>query len=242
MRLAEIIPVTNLPEREFEDEKAYLSHFVSSDVELDIYAVDEGVKSLESEIHSAIATKGIIAKCIELEKKGYDGIFVSCFDDPGIKAARECIKIPIIGGGESSLSIALNLADRVTIIAPSENSIPSTIQKVRLYGLNDRVASVRSVNVYILDIKTQKSLSQNIVETILKAVLEDGTQAIVLGCTAMVSIVDNIRKILNKEGLDIPVIEPASVCISLLETIVRCKLNQSRITYPFVENGYELLK
>lgn len=239
MKIAEIIPCINVSEKEFKEEKEYLSNFISSDVRLDIFDVEEGVNGIETEIHTAIATKGIIAKCLELEKKGYDGIFVSCFDDPGVKAARECVNIPVIGPCESSLSIALNIADRISIITAVDEGITCIEKSVRMYGFGNRVSSVKSVNVHLVDLSTDTYLPRKLAENAVKAILEDGAQAIILGCTAMASVVNEMREILEKEKIDIPVIEPGSVCISLLETMVRCKLNHSRITYPFVPMNIE---
>lgn len=63
------------------------------------------------------------------------------------------------------------------------------------------------------------------------AIQNDGAQAIVLGCTGMVDVVNAVSSELKKIGLPAPVIDPSYAAITLLQSLVRCGLSQSRLTY-----------
>ena len=65
----------------------------------------------------------------------------------------------------------------------------------------------------------------------MKAIREDGAGTIVLGCTAMAGVKEEVEKALNAEGYRVPVIESGQAALVMLETFVRMNLYHSRITY-----------
>ena len=60
---------------------------------------------------------------------------------------------------------------------------------------------------------------------------EDGAEAIVLGCTAMVDVTETVQARLHEAGYQIPVLEAAQSAVMLLELTVKMGLHHSRITY-----------
>lgn len=68
-------------------------------------------------------------------------------------------------------------------------------------------------------------------EESLKAIREDGAEAIVLGCTAMIDVMETVQERLHEAGFRIPVLEAAQSAVMLLELTVKMGLKQSRMTY-----------
>jgi allantoin racemase len=52
----------------------------------------------------------VIEALLEAEEEGFDGAWVNCFGDPGIKEARPVVGIPILGA--CGVNPALRLPDR----------------------------------------------------------------------------------------------------------------------------------
>jgi len=98
-------------------------------------------------------------------------------------------------------------------------------------GLAGKLASVRAVNIPVLDLTDLKKLTDALVDESIKAIEEDGAHAIVLGCTGMMGVADNLSETLKKKGYEVPVICPVDVAVKYLEMLIALDLKQSKKTY-----------
>ena len=64
------------------------------------------------------------------------------------------------------------------------------------------------------------------------AVIQDGAEAIVLGCTGMLGLAQILEKQLRERGLPVPVVDPTASAIGYLELLIRSGVTQSLLTYP----------
>ncbi|MDV6277188.1 aspartate/glutamate racemase family protein [Rhodococcus erythropolis] len=53
-----------------------------------------------------------------------DGVFITCFVDPRVQAAREIVDAPVVGGFEPSFLTAMSLGDRVGVVTILPNVVP----------------------------------------------------------------------------------------------------------------------
>ena len=51
-------------------------------------------------------------------------MFITCFGDPAVPAARELVDIPVVGGFEPAISTVLNLGERFSVVTVLENVVP----------------------------------------------------------------------------------------------------------------------
>ncbi|WP_130864188.1 aspartate/glutamate racemase family protein [Bacilliculturomica massiliensis] len=230
MKLLDLVPVTTpgLITPEMED---YINKYLSADTQMDVVQITEGTASIECEYDEAMCAPDIIAKCIEAEKQGYEGVFINCFGDPGVRAARECVNIPVFGGFEPVMLLAMGMADRVAIVTVLPNVLPLIRGGIAKAHLGDRVACVRSVDIPVLELSSHEKLCNAVYEESLKAIREDGAEAIVLGCTAMVDVTETVQARLHEAGYCVPVLEAAQSAVMMLELTAKMGLRQSRITY-----------
>jgi allantoin racemase len=101
----------------------------------------------------------------------------------------------------------------------------------REYGLQDIVASVRSVNIppdveALLEGKEDEMFSR-LTEEGMKAIEEDGADVIVLGSTTMHQAAGYMA-----EHLPCPLINPGPTAVKLAETVVELGLSHSKVAYP----------
>jgi allantoin racemase len=169
--------------------------------------------------------------CKKAEAAGYDAVFVSCFGEPGVRAARESTKIPIFGGFEPGILYSLGMADKIAVITVIKEVIPLIQGLIARDGLEKRVTSVRCVGIPVLDLPDRKKLVAALVAESKKAIDEDGIGVIVLGCTGMVDVTEDVEKQLEKDGYHIQIIEAAQAAIMMLDTFIRMKWRHSEITY-----------
>jgi allantoin racemase len=199
-----------------------------------------GPASIECEYDEILAVPEVVFLCQEAEREGFDAVFIDCFGEPGLRAARECVRIPVFGGFEPAIFYALGVADKIGIVSVVKNVVPLIQGMIAREGLQDRIAPVRYVDIPVLNLNDRKKLIAGLVRESKKAVDEDGAGVIVLGCTAMIDVKEEVEKQLKKDKYHVQVIEAASAALVMLETYVRMGLRHSEITYmhPPVKERY----
>ena len=65
-----------------------------------------GPVSIECHCDEAISVVGLLDEIRKGETDGFDGYVVACFGDPGLLAARELAKGPVVGIAEAAMHIA----------------------------------------------------------------------------------------------------------------------------------------
>ena len=76
-----------------------------------------------------------------------------------------------------------------------------------------------------------KTLEHLIVESV-NTIKNDGAHIIVLGCTGMAGLAEQLKLGLAKQGYEVPVLDPAIVSLKIAENLVDMKISHSRLTYP----------
>jgi allantoin racemase len=229
MKILNILPVISdiwTPEMQ-----AYVTKDLLPDTVVDTVVLKYGPGSIEGEYDEIMAAPEVVFSCKDAAKKGYDAIFVDCFGDPGVRAAREGVEIPVFGGFEPAIFYALGVADKIGIVTVLPEVVPMLNGIIAKEGLQKRIPSLRYVDIPVLDLGDIKKLIDAIVKESIKAIEEDGVEMIVLGCTAMVGVKEGVEEGLAAEGYDVVIIEAARAALIMLETYVRMNLSHSRITY-----------
>ncbi|MDH5780971.1 MAG: aspartate/glutamate racemase family protein, partial [Dehalococcoidia bacterium] len=135
------------------------------------------------------------------------------------------------GPGSISMLCAADLAHRFSVVTVLENVVTILENRVMEVGLGSKLASVRFINIPVLDLTDVKKLTRALVDESIKAIAEDGAHAIVLGCTGMLGVADDLSDALKKKGYGVPVIYPVAVAVKYLEMLIALGLKQSKKTY-----------
>ena len=213
------------------EEHAYIRKYLNSDTVLFLDGIQNGPHTIQCEYDEAMAQPEIIKLCKAAEERGIQGIFVNCFGDPGVKAAREITGIPIFGGFEPVMMVALGMADKISIISVLDNVVPLINNSVMRAGLQDRVVSVRNVGIPVEELVDKEKLIKAIVNEAEKSIKEDKAELIVLGCTAMIDVAEETERRLKEQGYMIPVLEAAQTAVKMVELFATMGISHSRLTY-----------
>lgn len=204
------------------------------DTEISNVFLDSGPASLESAYDEAVAVPDTVAKVRQAEREGVDAVIINCMGDPGLDAAREVASIPVIGPCEASMHVAAMLGHRFSVLGVLDRIIPQFERQAQKYGVKDKLATVRSIDLPVLDLeKGRERFVARAVDEAVEAIEEDGAHVIVLGCTGLAGLAKQIENGLRERGYDIPVIDPASAALKVAETLVDLKLAHSKRTYPY---------
>lgn len=168
--------------------------------------------ALEGYYDEALAI-GPMLEILAQETRTWDAFIIACHGDPGIEAARELIRKPVIGIGEASFLAACAFGRRFSLITLLERLIPKKRDQIRRCGLESRLASIRVLGAGVLEsFHNLDALGDRFLEAGRRAVEEDGAEAIVLGCAG----VGGVREALEQK-LGVPVIDGVVAAVKLAE-------------------------
>lgn len=220
MKLTVIVPVSGYTEDMGAESISFLRPLLHPDTEVECVSLERGFPSVECELHVAFNAPEIILAAKAAWEGGSDGVFVNCFDDPGVTACRELLPIPVLGGYQATVGMARLLADRCAVITTDMAGVLSEERKARACGF--RPAAIRSVDMGVLDLRADHS---ELLDRLEKACLDlwetEHTGAIALGCTGMYAVVPELQQRLRAAGCPATVVEPFVTGVTQLETMVR---------------------
>ena len=209
-----------------------LAPFERADLTFSHSLLQVGPSSIECEYDEALAVPDTIAKTIMAERDGADAVVIDCMGDPGLKPAREVAAIPVLGPCETSMHVAAMLGHRFSIVTVLDSVRPMLEDKAKIYGVYDKLASVRAIDIPVLEIeedvgKVQRALA----DEAFAAVRDDKADVIVLGCTGFIGCADAIKSELARNGYEVPVIDPIQVTALIAAALADLGLSQSKTTY-----------
>ena len=199
---------------------------------VEVVGITRGPESVECFYDDVLAAPYIVELAEKAERDKFDAVVISCFFDPGLKAAREAVSIPVTSAGESSLHLACSLGERIGIVTTVSNSIPVIRHQVRSLGLESHLATVRAVSLGVLELDGGANTVNALFRESMSAIAEDKADTIVLGCTGMAEAAAALQGKIRAANIDAPVVDPLRAAIQLAEALVKLKLRHSRISYP----------
>lgn len=222
-----VVPV--IGEHLYQERLKYLK---SIGMEVAVSVIEKGSSSIESSYDTAFSVPDTLRKIVEAEEKGYQAVVIDCFDDPALQPAREKVDIPVIGPGLISMLTAISIGDRFTILTVTETMIPSFWHNIHAYGLGHKVASIRAVDIPVLELHEKKEeVLRQLVNHSVKAIKEDGASVLIIGCTGMAYLRKELQRKLKDKGYDIPVIDPILTALNYANMLINIELAQSKIAY-----------
>jgi allantoin racemase len=209
-----------------EEQRKFREWLVSRDFAIEITSIKKGPETIEQALDEVLAGEAILSEVRQAEADGADAVIVDCALDPILSASRQAVHIPVIGAGQAAYALALTLGDRFSIVGPLKCLVPEYRRRIHEYGLSARLASIRWIDVPILDLLSDQAIRAFVREGRL-AVEQDQAEVLVLGCTGMSPAVPRLQQM-----LEVPVVDPAGAAIALAETLIRLKLSHSGASFP----------
>ena len=90
--------------------------------------------SIEGGADEAMAVPGMLEEIRKGELLGIEAYVIACFDDPGLHAAREVARGPVLGICQAAIQVAMTISRRFSIITTLPRSIPIIEDLVSDYG------------------------------------------------------------------------------------------------------------
>lgn len=126
--------------------------------------------------------------------------------------------------------LACTLGHRFSVVTVLESVVPSLRHLAHRVGVTEKLASVRAVDIPVLDLGKDRERSINrIIALGRRAVTDDGADALVLGCMSM-GFLEAHKTIATEVG--VPVVNPVYAGLKMLEALVGAGLRHSKRAYP----------
>jgi len=195
------------------------------DCELTVTCIARGPITIESSYDEAYAIAPTIDLVKQANQQGYDAIILACFCDVGMEAAKEISSVLTLSLEETTLSVALLLGEKFSIMTEKRPRVAMKKLHIRRHGLLERMASIRPLGLSVAELASDPertkaaglALGRDMVE-------EDGAEVIIMGCAAMSGYSDELE-----QQLQVPVLDPLKVTLKITEALVDMGVVHSRV-------------
>jgi allantoin racemase len=200
-----------------------------------------GPVSIEGHYDEAMSVIGILEEVRKGEAEGVDGYVIACFGDPGLLAAREVARGPVIGIAEAAMHAASFIATGFSIVTTLARTCVIARQLVENYGMTRFCRNIRATDLAVLELEEEGSNARRIItEECRRALREDKSGAIVLGCAGMADLASQISR-----EIGAPVIDGVAAAVKFVEALVGLGLGTSKVgdlAYPLVKTYTGMLR
>lgn len=218
-----------------ERRRRFLAAHAAPGVAVEVRSAARARDAIESDWDAVEAGPAIVRGIVAAEREGFDAAIVGCFSDPALDAAREAVTIPVVGPGAASVLLALQVADRFSILAPGSGEGGRTRAFLRGLGLESRLVSVRGVGMSVAEMARAAEAGgldaaiARIAAPARACVEEDGAEALIFGCMSM-AFLDPTPAI--AAHVRVPVVNPVLAALRAAETLSSLGLTHSRRRWP----------
>lgn len=187
-----------------------------------------GATSIEDHLDEVWATAGVVEQVrlgeAEASAEATDAHVIACFGDPGLHAARELARGPVIGIAEAAFHAATLVATGFSVVTTLTRTCVIAEHLVLQYGFERRCRGIHGTDIAVLELEDPTSRAfERILDRAERALANDHSGAIVLGCAGMADLCHALQ-----QRLGVPVIDGVGAAVKLAEALVTLGLGTSK--------------
>lgn len=183
-----------------------------------------GPPSIEGWYDESLALPGLLAEVAAGEREGVDGYVIACFGDPGLYAAREIARGPVVGIAEAAMHAASVIAPSFAVVTTLARTTGMAWHLAERYGMKRFCRNVRATDLAVLDLDRPGSAARRLIaDECRRALDDDGAEAIVLGCAGMADLARAIE-----DEIGAPVVEGVTAALKWVEALAGLGLSTAK--------------
>ncbi|MBI4522187.1 MAG: hypothetical protein HY695_00050 [Deltaproteobacteria bacterium] len=181
---------------------------------------------------NALSVAPLVAEVAQrAETHGFNAVVPFGTLDVGVELARNLVRIPVVGAGQSVLHLGAQLSDRLGVISYEEKSIPFMRKNMRAWGVYDSVVGIRAINIPLPESTKQRTaMRERFLEVARRLIDEADAEIIVPMGVTMVPVQYSPAEFAAELG--VPVLDALATSIQTAEMMVRMGVTHSPRTYP----------
>ncbi|MBJ7340459.1 aspartate/glutamate racemase family protein [Mycolicibacterium sp.] len=187
----------------------------------DVVAVNppDGPASIESDDDERRCIPGLLTEVHRAEagENPPDAYVIACFGDPGLDRVRAAVGVPVLGIAQAAMHAAALSAGSFSVVTSMSATVPTAWELAKTYTPR-QCLGVHASDIPVLQIDSDPSTIDPIGDLCEKALVQDGSRAIVLGCAAMAKFASPLT-----ERLGVPVVDGVVAATLLAEALVRLR-------------------
>ena len=153
-----------------------------------------------------------------------DAYVIACFGDPGLHAARELARGPVIGIAEAAFHAASLVATGFSVVTTLTRTCVIAEHLVLQYGFERRCRGIHGTDIAVLELDDPASDAYGrVLASARRALDHDRSGAIVLGCAGMADLCQRLQA-----ELGVPVIDGVAAAVKFAEALVGIGLGTSK--------------
>lgn len=146
-----------------------------------------------------------------------DAYVIACFGDPGLEQVRAAVDAPVLGIAQAAMHAAALSAGSFSVVTSMSATVPTAWTLAKTYTPG-QCLGVHASDIPVLRIDSDPTTIDPIGDLAERALAEDGSRAIVLGCAAMAKFAGPLT-----ERLGVPVVDGVVAATLLAEALVRMR-------------------
>jgi allantoin racemase len=183
-----------------------------------------GVAALDGFRDDVLGASAVVEE-ISANDGSFDAAILGCFAEPGLYAARELTRAPVVGIGEASYLTAMLLGRCFSVLTTLERGVPPIEIAIRLHGVESRCASIRATGLTVLQSHEDPEAAADALEREGRLAIEfDKAEVLCLGCAGMVGLRERLES-----RLGVPVVEAVPAAAALAHGLVMNRLATSKV-------------
>ncbi len=138
---------------------------------------------------------------------------VACFGDPGLDEVRAMLDVPTLGIAQAAMHAAALAAGSFSVVTSMSSTIARARELAQLYTPS-QCLGIHACDIPVLQIESDPTSIEPIGDLCRRALNQDGSGAIVLGCAAMSPFAQPLTR-----RLGVPVIDGVAAATVLTEAL-----------------------
>lgn len=181
-----------------------------------------GPASIEGFFDEAVAAAGVAEQM--RHAPAHDAAVIACFGDPGLDAAREATRAPVLGIAEAAFHAASLVSTGFSVVTTLTRTCVIAEHLLHKYGFERRCRGVHGTDIPVLALEDGGlGCLPQIEAAAREALSRDRSGAIVLGCAGMAGLCRELQ-----QRLGVPVIDGVAAAVKLAEALVGLNLGTSK--------------
>jgi allantoin racemase len=181
-----------------------------------------GPASIEGFFDETVAAAGVAEQM--RHAPAHDAVVIACFGDPGLDAAREATRAPVLGIAEAAFHAASLVATHFSVVTTMTRTCVIAEHLLHKYGFERRCRGVHGTDIPVLALEDGGLACLPQIEAAARQALSlDRSGAIVLGCAGMAGVCAELQ-----QRLGVPVVDGVAAAVKLAEALVGLNLGTSK--------------
>jgi allantoin racemase len=176
----------------------------------------DGPASIESDEDEYRCIPGLLGEVRQAAaaQRRPDAYVIACFGDPGLEQVRAIVDAPVLGIAQAAMHAAALSAGSFSVVTSMSATVPTAWALAKTYTPS-QCLGVYASDIPVLQIDADPTTIEPIGDLCEKALTQDGSHAIVLGCAAMAKFASPLT-----ERLGVPVVDGVVAATVLAEALV----------------------